>query len=638
MNGMAIVMHALNIIHGIAAGLASIAVFSVAGLLLLPRRWDSSEGSAPAFIGATCYVGLCWVAISARNIPLIYVTLVFVAGLCIIASARLRWCQSALRARALDASTRQWMGSFCLFYVLTYLLTLPPPIDTYLPLAPAGNLDLVTHARYARHVLELGSPNLNLATFEYLRSPGVTYLLAWQSLFFGRDPLTAAMPTLVAAVALFGAIAAGTARSTFGLSYRASIMVACITITSALCRWTAANYALPSIVAATVVLFLLACVCVIVLKRAAGGALLAGLAAACILLSFIEPVSLSWAAGTLRASDRLLVHVSPLVLLGWPGRAAQMGDAASAAIVILPVIAFAWAALAYGLRASGVVDRIARVDEDRRLAKALLAYGAIALVAGNVAVHAVRDRGPVRITAAWRNLEDVNRRLFRGLTLKMDETSDSLSTALALYFLSTKKTQVIGSEAVVGGASYDAVSGQQPVFIHRLGCQGAGHPDIVEVSGIGCLLLSPPSMTVGTLYPFNRVFLFMTYEGMTAREPGGRWNTRPTLSLKVTADPGRASLDRNMYLNFFVNPFLPAGVKPQRLVVRWGKDRRGETSVGEQVWFSLPVQSGDWTGNRLWTLPIAIDFPDGRTILFHELSLTETPRGPLVTPALEVKL
>lgn len=641
MNGAAIVMHVLSISHGIAAGLASVAVFYVAGLLLSPRRWDSSmDGSGPALIGATCYVVLCWVAISSRNIPLIYVVLVFVAGLCMIASVRLRWLQSALRARALDRSARHWIGSFCLFYGLTYVLTLPPAPDAYLPLAPEGNLDLVTYARYARHVLALGTPNVNLATVEYLRSPATTYLLAWQSLFFGRDPLTAAMPTLFAAAALFGAITAGIARSVFGLSYRASIAIACIAISSASFRWVTAHYALPTVVAATVVLSLLGALWVIVSQRTANGALVAGVAAACVLLSFVEPLSLSWVIGTVRASGRLLVNSNPAVLMGWPGRLTQIGvsDGASAAIAVLPLMSFAWAGLAYGLLRSGALDRIARSGTDRRLSKALLAYAAIALVAGNVAVDAVRDPGPVRITAAWRNLEDVNRQPFRALTLKIDEPVNSLSTALALYFLHTKKAQVIDSEVEVSELQYDAVSRQQPVFIHRFGCQGAGHNEIVEVRGIGCLILSPPSMMVGTPYPFNRVFLFMSYEGMTAREPGGRWNTRPTLSLKLTSDPGRASLDQEMYVNFFVNPFLPAGVKPQRLVFRWGKDRRGETSVGEEVWFSLPIRTEDWTGNRLWTLPITIDFLDGRTILFHELSLTETPRGTLVTPSRETNL
>ena len=66
-----------------------------------------------------------------------------------------------------------------------------------------------------------------------------------------------------------------------------------------------------------------------------------------------------------------------------------------------------------------------------------------------------------------------------------------------------------------------------------------------------------------------------------------------------------------------------------RLMVRWGRNRRGEVMVGGRQWFSLPVGSDDWTGNRLWTVPVAIDFPDGSKILFQETALTESPRGRL---------
>jgi hypothetical protein len=154
-----------------------------------------------------------------------------------------------------------------------------------------------------------------------------------------------------------------------------------------------------------------------------------------------------------------------------------------------------------------------------------------------------------------------------------------------------------------------------------------GHGDAVSAPGVGCLLLAPPSMTVGTSYPFNRTFLFLNFDRMSARDPGGRWNAQSTLNLRLTADPQRAPLNRDMYLNFLVNPFLPAGVKPQRLVLRWGADKRGEALIADRQWFSLPVGSEDWSGNRLWTVPVTIDFPDGRTILFQEVALTEAPRN-----------
>jgi hypothetical protein len=134
-------------------------------------------------------------------------------------------------------------------------------------------------------------------------------------------------------------------------------------------------------------------------------------------------------------------------------------------------------------------------------------------------------------------------------------------------------------------------------------------------------------MTLGTSYPFNRTFLFLNFDRMSARDPGGRWNAESTINLRLTTDPQRVSLNRDLYVNLLVNPFLPAGVKPQRLLLRWGNGRQGEVVVDEREWFSLPVGSGDWSGERLWTVPVTIEFPDGRTILFQEVALTETPRG-----------
>jgi hypothetical protein len=123
---------------------------------------------------------------------------------------------------------------------------------------------------------------------------------------------------------------------------------------------------------------------------------------------------------------------------------------------------------------------------------------------------------------------------------------------------------------------------------------------------------------------------------MSARDPGGRWNARSSITLRLTADPQRARLDRDMFINFLVDPFLPAGAKPHRLVLQWGTERRGEVVVSERQWFSLPIGSNDWSGNRLWSIRVAIDFPDGRAILFHEVALTESPRGH-VAEAVQVK-
>jgi hypothetical protein len=299
----------------------------------------------------------------------------------------------------------------------------------------------------------------------------------------------------------------------------------------------------------------------------------------------------------------------------------------SAALVVLPLVPLLWSSAVSGLRRLPALERIEVSADDRRLAGALVVYLGAGVIIGNVAVHAVTGPAPVRWPGAWRDLDRLGRMPFRAVTLKVADEPNRLSTVLSMYYMPGRKVQVIGRGVPPDELPFDNVSRQQPMFIHNFGCEGVGHDDTVPVRGVGCLLMAPPSMTVGTSYPFNRTFLFMHFDRMTAREPGGRWNTQSTLNLRLTADPQRAGLDREMFINFLVNPFLPADVKPQRLVLRWGTDRRGETLVGERQWFSLTLGSNDWKGNRLWTVPIAIDFPDGRTILFQEVALTESPRG-----------
>jgi hypothetical protein len=233
----------------------------------------------------------------------------------------------------------------------------------------------------------------------------------------------------------------------------------------------------------------------------------------------------------------------------------------------------------------------------------------------------------VRWPGTWRELNQIGRIPFQAFTLKVADRPNGLSTALAMYYMPGRKADVIGRGVATNRLPFETVTRQQPMFIQNFGCEGVGHGDAVSAPGVGCLLMAPPSMTLGTSYPFNRTFLFLNFDRMSARDPGGRWNAESTINLRLTTDPQRVSLNRDLYVNLLVNPFLPAGVKPQRLLLRWGNGRQGEVVVDEREWFSLPVGSGDWSGERLWTVPVTIEFPDGRTILFQEVALTETPRG-----------
>jgi len=257
----------------------------------------------------------------------------------------------------------------------------------------------------------------------------------------------------------------------------------------------------------------------------------------------------------------------------------------------------------------------------------------VGLVGGNLLAHALGDPVLMRFPAALRNIEEVDALpFFRELTVQMGDPNEFL-TRFALYFLPTKRVHVISSTFRPSEPlSFEQISRQWPLLIQGYGCDGVGHDETITVAGVGCLLLAPPSLELGASYPFNRSFLFVDLEGMTGREPGGRWNTRSTMLLKLTADPRRSRVIDPMYLNLLVTPFLPAGTMPQRVVFSWGRHQRAETLMSDRAWISLPVRPADWTGEWLWTLPISIDIPDGRTFLFEELSSSVSPRGRAVAP------
>ena len=634
MTGHWVPAHLFSLVHGIAAALISVAAFYLTGLLLLPRRWHSSIRWPDCIVfGLTFYVLLCWVATSSRHIPVIYVILLFAAAAWGLAALRFRWLQTTIGSPRTNPEIRMWLSGFAILYVLPYLLVRPAAGPAFLTLPSDGALDLVTYARYARHLLAFGTANVDLATFGYLHSPASAYLLAWHSLLFLGDPLDAAMPLLFMLVALFGALTVEVARSVFGLSWRASMVIAAIAVCAPMFRWTLATYSLGELLSATAVLYLAGVVGRCAYTRSLDGARILGIGIGSTLL-FFSAWSASGSPGSIaRGVIEVGRHFSPLALFGFPsGTPPAAGTAellASAALVVLPFVPLVWAGAAWALRRSPALRRIGTSDVDHRLAGALIVYVAAAVIVGNVAVQAVGGRTPVHWPGAWRELNQIGRIPFRAFTLKVTDEPNGLSTALAMYYMPGRKAQVIGRGVSLDDLPVENISRQEPLFIQSFGCQGVGHGDTVSAPGVGCLLMAPPSMTVGTSYPFNQTFLFMDFDRMTSRDPGGRWNTRPTLNLRLTADPQRARLDREMYVNFLVNTFLPAGAKPLRLVLRWGTGRRGEVLVGEQRWLSLPVGSSDWNGNRLWTVPVAIDFPEGRTILFQEVALTESPRGQL---------
>ena len=170
----------------------------------------------------------------------------------------------------------------------------------------------------------------------------------------------------------------------------------------------------------------------------------------------------------------------------------------------------------------------------------------------------------------------------------------------------------------------------------------------MTVPGVGCLLLNPPSLALDTVYPFNRSYLFVDMPGMDMREAWGRWNRRTAVQLVLTADVRRTRIDQNAFVNLLLKPFRLPARGHQRLVFSWGANRHADAELAAREWISLPLQSTDWTGNRVQTLTVSLDLPDAipvrlpdvgpgevrpRAVGFEQVSVSLSPRGRVLVPA-----
>ena len=637
----------LDVVHGLGAAAACAAGFYLAGLVLTPRHWDARLGGASLpVVGAASYVVVCWAAVTAWQVPLTGVSAALVVSAIVLAAIRFRGMAAAIASQTANSRLAAGALVFTAFYVLAYLMARPPEAELLLPPAWTGHVDLITQARYAQHVLVFGSPNLDGATFDVRRSPAITVLLAVLSAFYRADPLSASLPLQFSVVALVGLAAAGICRSLFRLSVLAALAIAGIVMTSAIVNGLAREYRIEALIAVPVLLYL-----VWAAARARFdspiAALMTAFGSGYALLLFAEPAALpaafamqAFAIGLRRASPSTALRVAIAATVAMTALMLAFRDqvqwafahrawADGAVPAALAAAALVMGGIAYITFNAGWPSQIVPTQTDRRLAAALTVYTAIALIVANVVMHAsTRPRAQVRIPAAWQNIEQLQERPFRELTVKLTRDPRGLLTAMTHYYLPATKLHVIAPGARL--ADFETVSRQVPLLVQGFGCEGVGHADTVSVPDVGCVLLAPPSLTIDTAYPFNRTFLPVEFGNMSEREAGGRWSTGATLRLRLLADPERTPVARRLHVNLLMNPFLPPGVGPQRLVLAWGANKKGMIAVAESGWISVPVSSEDWTGNRVWALPIAIDFPDRRTILFDALSISEIARGPLV--------
>lgn len=283
-----------------------------------------------------------------------------------------------------------------------------------------------------------------------------------------------------------------------------------------------------------------------------------------------------------------------------------------------------------------------------RLRAALPAF-ALVLIGGNIVAHAQAGPGLTQFPVGLANIAALDTQQgFREISVMMDETFDGLSSWLSLFLLPDKQVHVISRRNVPHEElSYDTISPQRPLLRQNFGCEGIGHADTQDVPEVGCLLFAPPSLVVDEPYPFNQTYWFVSFTGLGAREPEGRWNTDRAVSLTLMADVKRAPLFDDRFVNLRVTPYLPPGTSGQRLLLAWGKGKHAETVITSTRTVTLPVSRSDWDGVRIWTLPVSVELPDRLpphwmyaprghadgpplAALFEEISVTRVPKGDLL--------
>lgn len=311
---------------------------------------------------------------------------------------------------------------------------------------------------------------------------------------------------------------------------------------------------------------------------------------------------------------------------------------------------WSFALLAALTRVATLSAPAAGVATPRRTAIGLSALAAL-LIGGNLVAHAHADPALTQFPATLRNVSALNADAgFREISVMMDETVDGLASWLALYLLPDKQVHVISRRNVPHEELvYDSIAPERPLLRQNFGCEGIGHQDTRDIPDVGCLLLAPPSLAPEHTYPFNQTFWFVSFTGLGAREPEGRWNTDGVVHMELMADVKRAPLFDDHFVNLRLTPYLPPGTAAQRLALSWGKGSQGEMSLTSTAVVSLPIGRSDWTGLRMWTLPLTIELPDRVTppsmyapkghadgpplaAVFEEVSITRLPRGTVVQP------
>ncbi|MEO5739966.1 MAG: hypothetical protein ABIS29_05155, partial [Vicinamibacterales bacterium] len=612
--------HIVSVVSGISAAMVFVAGFYVAGLVLIPQRWSAALGFASfPVIGASFYVVVCVAAITVWRIPLTGLTALFMAGLAILAALRFRDVKAAIAAHLTTRTFAAGVLAFAVFYSVAYVMARPSTGERFLPPALPEHIDLITYARYARHLLLFGSPDLEGPAFDFRRSPAVAVVLAGFSAFFRNDPLRAAVPLHLAMIALIGIAALNLCRSLFKLSAIPSLTIAVIVLTSPYVSDLAHAYHLETTMAAAIVLYLIWATATMradVPESAVALSLGSGYVLLLLTVAAALPAVLVMQAVLIGA--RMFASETPprIAFAGAAALAVALvafeGQVRWSVAHLTLTGAFASAGIAFAILLLGGLAYLAfNVDwrmrlstADQRLVTALPVYLGIALILANVAARASEHRpAPTRIPAGWQNIERLKERSPRQLTMKLGEDPSAFRTPLTRYYLPATKLEVIPPGFPI--PDYGAASREHPLLIQNFWCEAAGHADAMAIPDVGCALFAPPSVALDTVYPFNRQFLAVEFYNMSDPEPGGRWTTGKPLPLSLIADPERTRVDRHLHVNLLLDPSFSAGAAAQRLEFMWGAQKRAVAEVSQPGWVSIPVSTADWSRNRVWVLPIS---------------------------------
>ena len=329
------------------------------------------------------------------------------------------------------------------------------------------------------------------------------------------------------------------------------------------------------------------------------------------------------------------------------GRSYQQWKVASYLLLPLSFVLFA-ATLRLGALAVGETAALSSVLR-RVLAVALPWAMAFLFVGGNLRVHAADEPPLRRFPAALTNLGEIDKlKFFREMYVEMGGFG---VTFMPVYFIRDKELHLISESYYPREKlSLDRVSRTWPYFTENFECDAVGHTNTMTIHGVGCLLFDPPSPELDTSYPFSRTFMFMTsMAGLGPPEPWGRWSVGNLVQIELEADAQRMPLDREVYLNLQMRPYLPPRAQHQRLLFSWGSGGEASVDLAAREWLSVRLDKAHWKGVRVRTVMIRLDLPDAvapstvqdspetrpLAVAFEDLSLSTSPRGRLLASGSE---